>query len=316
MERRNSLVWQRRTLIATAAAAGSFFAGLFLPLGANSELTNSVKFFFNFNNQPKAALSLDSPVLMAQSEKVVGGLFPLLESLEKEEKAALLKLSVPPLFQGKTINSVPLNTQQKFIALTFDDGPWPNSTNNILYILKKYNIKATFFLLGQNVQNFPALAQQIANHGHALGNHTWNHPYHNHNEAAAAKQIDNTSAIIHKTTGIQPFLFRPPGGYLHNGLSAYANRKNQVTVMWSADSKDYHASAPNLARNVLSQATPGGIVLLHDGGGDRTQTSLALPQIITELQNQGYQFVTVPELMQLKAQEQLPPITPKSTSGG
>ncbi|WP_224408800.1 polysaccharide deacetylase family protein [Oscillatoria salina] len=303
MVQRNSLIWQRRTLIATAAAASSFFAGLFVPLGAGFELTSSFDFLLNFDTNSLELSSLDDRVLVAQSEEIFARLFPFLETLEKEEKAALLKLSVPTSFQGKTINSIPLNNQQKLIALTFDDGPWPDSTNNILYILKQYNIKATFFLLGQNVQNFPALAQQIANHGHALGNHTWNHPYHYHDEAAAAQQIDNTAALIYKTTGIHTYLFRPPGGFLNNGLSAYANKKNHATVMWSADSKDYQASPSLLARNVLDQASPGGIILLHDGGGPRDNTVIALPHIITQLQKQGYQFVTVPQLMELKEQE-------------
>lgn len=220
-----------------------------------------------------------------------------------EARAQQAQFEVPPHFRGQTITHVDLVGDRKVIALTFDDGPWPGSTNQILYILRKHNVRATFFLLGQNVQRDPARSRQIAEHGHAVANHSWSHPYRLHSQAAAAAEIDNTSVWIERATGQRSVLFRPPGGHLHTGLAAYAASKGQVVVMWSVDSKDYYASSAKIASNVLSAARPGGIVLLHDGGGDRQRTIDALPRIITTLREQGYEFVTVPQLLELHHQQ-------------
>ncbi|MDB9493719.1 polysaccharide deacetylase family protein [Spirulina major CS-329] len=211
--------------------------------------------------------------------------------------------TVPAQFQGKTIRSVPLPSGKKVIALTFDDGPSEKYTNDILYILEQHGVKATFFLLGRNVQNFPARAKQVHLKGHAVANHSWSHPYAKQSPASSASQIDNTDVWIERATGVKPKFFRPPGGYLHTGLAEYAAQKGQVVAMWSADSKDYYASAPSMVKRILKEATPGGIVLLHDGGGDRTQTVIALPTIIKNLQQQGYEFVTLPELLTMQDQE-------------
>jgi len=192
---------------------------------------------------------------------------------------------------------------RKVIALTFDDGPWPGSTNAILYILRQHNVRATFFLLGRNIRNYPDRARQIVEHGHAVANHSWSHPYHLHSPAAAAAEIDNTDAWIMRATGVRSQLFRPPGGYLHTGLAAYAASKGQVVVTWSVDSKDYYASSASIANNAIRSASPGGIVLLHDGGGDRRRTIDALPRIINTLRQQGYEFVTVPQLLELHQQQ-------------
>ncbi|TVQ63064.1 MAG: polysaccharide deacetylase family protein [Spirulina sp. DLM2.Bin59] len=220
-----------------------------------------------------------------------------------QQQAEALNFTVPEHFRGKTINSVPLPSGRKVIALTFDDGPLDPYTNDILYILESNDVKATFFLIGRSVQAFPNRAKHIQMKGHALANHTWSHPYAQQTAASAAAQIDNTDTWIKQTTGFTPKLFRPPGGFLNNGLASYAAQKGQVVVMWSADSKDYYASAPNIIKRVMAAASPGGIVLFHDGGGNRTQTVLALPFIIKQLREQGYEFVTVPELLTLYEEE-------------
>ncbi|NEO28462.1 MAG: polysaccharide deacetylase family protein [Kamptonema sp. SIO4C4] len=225
------------------------------------------------------------------------------QTAELDAIARHTNFQVPPQFQGKTIHKVPLKSGRKVIALTFDDGPLPKFTNDVLYILDHFNVKGTFFLLGQNVQKYPERVQQLHLKGHALANHSWSHPYTQQSTAAAAHQIDNTSVWIQRAAGVKSVLFRPPGGYLKNGLADYAAKKGQVVVMWSADSKDYYASSQAIVKNVLSQASPGGIVLLHDGGGDRKKTIQALPIIIQALKKQGYEFVTVPELLELSHKE-------------
>ncbi|MEM8641169.1 MAG: polysaccharide deacetylase family protein [Cyanobacteria bacterium P01_G01_bin.54] len=214
-----------------------------------------------------------------------------------------LDFQVPTAFRGKTIEAIQLPSNKKVIALTFDDGPSVEFSNNVLYILDKYNIKATFFLLGRNVQKYPERAKQMYEQGHALANHSWSHPYHNQTPERAAAELNNTSVWIEKATGVKSKFFRPPGGFLHNGMADYAMQQGQTVVMWSADSKDYYASSAKIIQNVIKQASPGGIILLHDGGGDRTTTVAALPKIIETLLQQGYTFVTLPELMELYEQE-------------
>lgn len=208
---------------------------------------------------------------------------------------------VPTEYQGKTIYQVKPKNQEKVIALTFDDGPWGKTTLQVLDILKKNDIKATFFWVGEQLQSYPAVARRVVAEGHVIGNHTWHHPYRQMDEATAAKEIDDTAALIYKTTGVTTAYFRPPGGNLQNGLAAYAQKNNYAVMMWSINSVDssrYRLTAPKLVKNILKNAFPGSIVLMHDGGGNHSTTVQALPQIVEKLKKQGYQFVTLPELLQ------------------
>ncbi|MEA5470674.1 polysaccharide deacetylase family protein [Spirulina sp. 06S082] len=280
---------KRKLGVALGAATLSFMAGLSIPAGRAAH-----EYVANSASSQVGGLSLglgQLPTLAAQN----------ITEMKRLEKLA--DFSLPKQFQGKTIRSVKLQGDRKVIALTFDDGPSEKFTNDVLYILDHHNIKATFFLLGKNVREYPEQAKRVHLKGHALANHSWSHPYGMQSPAGAAAQIDNTSAWIEKTTGVKSHLFRPPGGYLNNGMAGYAAKKGQIIVMWSVDSKDYYESSLGMTKRVLSQATPGGIVLFHDGGGDRTKTVSALPQIIAKLKEQGYEFVTVPELLELKEQE-------------
>ncbi len=213
----------------------------------------------------------------------------------------------PREFEGRTIHRVELPSQRRVIALTFDDGPWPD-TVPILDILRENEIRATFFMVGSHLQSFPEIARQVVKEGHVLGNHTWNHQYYPVNDYIASQEIDNTAASLNQQTGVYTRLFRPPGGNLTNGLANYAARGNYAVVMWSINPEDtYGGSAASLADRVISQAHPGGIVLLHDGGGNRAQTVAALPTIIAGLRDRGYEFVTVPEILAMELEEQQVP---------
>ncbi|MEB3282653.1 MAG: polysaccharide deacetylase family protein [Lyngbya sp.] len=217
-------------------------------------------------------------------------------------KAQRFDNTIPDRFKGKTVKYVDLNTDEKVIALTFDDGPWPTTTEQILDILRENNIKATFFWVGQALNNFKEIGQKVAADGHVIANHTWNHRYHYHNHSAAAKEIEDTANLIEELIGVQTTIFRPPGGVEDNGLVNYAFTRDYVNIMWSSDSKDWRSSASSIKQNVLSSAKPGRIVLLHDGGGNRAETVKALPDIIAELKGQGYRFVTIPELLEIADQ--------------
>ncbi|MBD2180170.1 polysaccharide deacetylase family protein [Planktothrix sp. FACHB-1355] len=224
-------------------------------------------------------------------------------------KATNLVFSVPTQYQGKTVRKVDLGTPEKVIALTFDDGPWPKTTLQVLEILRKNNIKATFFWIGRNLKNYPDIGRRVVQDGHVIGNHTWHHWYFHMNPAVAAAEIENTAALIYKTTGVKTSLFRPPGGFLNNGLAAYARSQKYAIVMWSDDPGENHIgrSAPVLANNVLKAARPGEIILLHD---IHPRTVQALPIIIAGLKQRGYRFVTVPQLLAMQKRAQNPKTEP------
>ncbi|WP_404827078.1 polysaccharide deacetylase family protein [Dendronalium phyllosphericum] len=216
-------------------------------------------------------------------------------------KVENLSFAAPNKFQGKTVYQVHLGSNEKVIALTIDDGPWQNTTSQMLDILKQNDVKATFFWVGQALQANPELAKREVAEGHAIGNHTWHHWYRRMDEATAKSEIERTADLIYKTTGVKTYLFRPPGGFLNNGLAAYAKSQKDTVIMWSLTSADTdpHAKPQAFVNNVLKGAKPGAIVLMHDGGGDRQRTVKALPQIISGLKQQGYRFVTIPELLKI-----------------
>jgi peptidoglycan-N-acetylglucosamine deacetylase len=215
-----------------------------------------------------------------------------------------MNFDVPKNFQAKTIKDAPVPATEKLIALTFDDGPWPQTTESILATLKKEKIKATFFVIGQPLQSYPEIGKKILADGHAIANHTLHHWYNKMSPLVAQREIEDTAKIIKNVLNVETAYFRPPGGVLNNGLVAYAHSKNQSVLMWSVDSGDSHPRRPSteaMIKTVLSQATPGGIVLMHDGGGNHDNTAKALPEMIVKLRAQGYKFVTVPELLEISS---------------
>jgi peptidoglycan/xylan/chitin deacetylase (PgdA/CDA1 family) len=220
------------------------------------------------------------------------------DSLNRTNSAVV---AVPQQFQGKVITHVVPTNGEKVVALTFDDGP-DETTGQVLETLKQYHVKATFFMVGTSLQRYPDMARQVAAAGHAIGNHTWDHPLQDVSLADAAYEIDGMEKLIYDTTGVKTGLFRPPVGQANGGLAAYAQQRNYGVALWSVDSEDSYVSAPILIDNVLKNVQPGRIVQLHDGGGDRTATVQALPQIISALKQQGYRFVTVPELMAMQTE--------------
>ncbi|WP_392530545.1 polysaccharide deacetylase family protein [Nostoc sp. C117] len=230
----------------------------------------------------------------------------MIASAQALSLAASQMNEVPKEFQGAIIYQAQLKANEKVIALTFDDGPGPKNTAQVLEILQKNHIKATFFMVGEMVKYFPKIAKQVADDGQVIGNHTWHHWYRHMDAATVASEINRTADIIYKTTGVKTTLFRPPGGFLNNGLADYAKNEKYAVMMWSEESGDAQRRSPQasgMVKNVLRNAKPGGIVLMHDGGGNRSRTVQALPQIIDALKVQGYRFVTIPELLEIQAQE-------------
>lgn len=213
-----------------------------------------------------------------------------------------MNFDVPKKFAARSVKDAVPSNGEKVIALTFDDGPWPKVTESILATLKKENIKATFFFVGQPLQSFPDLGKKVLADGHVIANHTQHHWYHKMSPQVAQKEIEDTSKVIKQVLNVETEYFRPPGGVMTNGLVAYAESKKQSVVMWSVDSYDSHPRRPSpeaMVKTVVREATPGGIVLMHDGGGNHENTAKALPQMIAQLRAKGYKFVTVPELFAL-----------------
>ena len=297
MEKNKFFAWPQSILIGLVALGGTLSLSWIVPIQPN---------LFELGSTNAVDASPERLLAKPQTQKQIEYFkLAMLATWQKEARGKGLYHTVPKSFFGKTINSAKLSSEHKVIALTFDDGPWPEYTAQILEILKKNQIKGTFFVVGQMLQTYPDLGKRIVDEGHTIANHTWNHWYHYFNKQAAAFEIDRTSNLIYETTGVKTTLFRPPGGKLHNGLAAYARSKNYTVVMWSADSIDYRRQSPSILVNrVMGQSTPGGIVLMHDGGGNRSNTVAALPMMIKKYQEQGYRFVTIPELLELKEKHQ------------
>ena len=214
--------------------------------------------------------------------------------------------------RGKEVSSVPVNPKNKVFALTFDDGPWPEYTRKILAILKANKVKATFFMVGQEVSRRPEIAREVRDAGHSIGNHSWDHPSRPRDPIA---QVMRTDAIIKKELGFRPTIFRPPYGIMKNGMAGQAMKLHDPVLLWSADSEDWKKpGADKIVSNVVNYAHPGGISLMHDGGGARYQDVEALPIIISTLRSQGYRFVTIPELLKLRDANAAARETAKKTS--
>lgn len=182
------------------------------------------------------------------------------------------------------------------VALTFDDGVFTKKTPKILEILEEYDARATFFALGRYVQQHPDLAQAILSQGSELGSHSW---YHDKQTAktstARAEDFALVSRAFSEAVGSAPYLFRAPYGAINDDIKQELAEQNMLSVLWSVDTEDWRAkSAEQVYRAVMDDVSGGDIILLHENG---KYTIEALPRIIKALQEQGYELVTVSELV-------------------
>ena len=188
----------------------------------------------------------------------------------------------------------------KRIALTFDDGPHPRYTRRILDILSKYNIKATFFIIGENVEYYGDVLSEITAQGHELGNHTFSHEnIKNKSASEIISEIEACNDAIYDRCGIKTKLFRPPGGIMADICISNTNILCDYNIIyWSIDTMDWaHVSPQNIADNVLGSIKSGDIILMHDYIGRNSPTPDALEIMIPELIKEGYEFVTVSDLI-------------------
>ena len=180
-----------------------------------------------------------------------------------------------PLYSG--------NPRLPEIALTFDDGPNPPYTSQILAILQQYQVPATFFAIGSEAANHPALVSDESQQGIVIGNHTWTHPnLTTISPDQVQTELERTSEEIQADAGVEPTLFRPPGGNFNSQVQAIAASLGLSTILWNVDPKDWSRPGTNvIIQRVLDATHNGAIILMHDGGGDRSQTVAALPTIMT-----------------------------------
>ncbi|WP_427890231.1 polysaccharide deacetylase family protein [Kribbella sp. GL6] len=183
----------------------------------------------------------------------------------------------------------------KYVVLTFDDGPDAEYTPKVLDILAKYDAKATFFEVGQNVRKHPELTKRIHEAGHSVQNHTWDHSDLRKLTAARFQQeVASTDQAIRAEIGSTPGCLRPPYGGVSATVRQRARQLHKDLVVWTVDSRDWtKPGTAAIVQRVLKNVHSGSVVLMHDGGGNRAQTVAALPAILTALKAQGYGFRTL-----------------------
>lgn len=215
--------------------------------------------------------------------------------------AALLALVALGLTVSRGI-AVPLSAKEsgktKRIALTFDDGPSAGYTAEILDILREYDVKATFFVIGKNVEAHPDLLRRTVAEGHEIGNHTYSHPHlKTIDEARLSEEVARSATLLQEVAGIRTSLFRPPEGIITPAVTAAAEKGGYRTVLWSIDTMDWALNpASKIVQTIKREASDGDIVLFHDWVAGDSPTPSALRQIIPWLKAEGFVFVMVSEL--------------------
>ena len=211
--------------------------------------------------------------------------------------ARLVKACPPPT--PHLMRTAPGEGDQRTVALTFDDGPGP-WTDELLEVLSRENVKATFFVLGKSAAAGPDQVKRTYEAGHAVQNHSWSHPSPGRkgwNKKTVKNQIRRTNTEISKITGQQPCYFRPPEGVVE-GAEQETLAAGLSIVLWSVDTRDWATRGRGAAARIRDRARRGlgdqhPVVLLHDGGGDRRATLAALPGVIDDYRRHGYTFVTL-----------------------
>lgn len=196
-----------------------------------------------------------------------------------------------------------VKTNKKVVALTFDDGPSVPYTEQILDILDKHQVKATFYVLGVNVKTYPYIINKIINKGHELGNHSM---YHDYLKRKSVKQIENdirqTDQLIRKQGYKGEITFRSPFGQVSNNIQQAVKNLNKTNVLFSYLSEDWEGPpAKTIHDRIMKRVRPGFIITLHDGGKRRQTTVQATEMLIQSLKDQGYEFVLIEDLLKMGA---------------
>ena len=192
-------------------------------------------------------------------------------------------------------------TKEKVVALTFDDGPLDSHTEEVLRTLHRFDVKATFFLIGKEIVAHPAATADIIDQGHEVGNHGYTHrslifaPYD-----VIADEVEATDDALRASGYHKPIYFRPPYGHKFIFLPWYLHTHDRLTILWNLTPDDLYKKAEDMSAYVEKNVTPGSIIIMHVMEDHRSEQRKALTQLIPALQKQGYRFVTVSELLSLR----------------
>ena len=188
------------------------------------------------------------------------------------------------------------------IALTFDDGPHPRYTAQILDVLDQYNIKATFFVVGVNAHYYSDTLESVIKRGHEIGNHTYTHPHVSClNTSTLTQEVERCESTIYGITDYKTKLFRPPEGMIDADVRTVLRNLDYKVILWDIDTRDWaHESPENICENVVSSITSGDIILMHDYVSHNSPTVEAIKLFIPILIEKGYKFVVISELIGLE----------------
>lgn len=207
------------------------------------------------------------------------------------------KNKVDPDAKIKVVTKAPVG--KKKVALTFDDGPFPHYTEEYIKVLKDHNVNATFFLVGSSVKKYPQMAKLIAKEGFEIGNHSFSHK--NLSEMSINDlntDLFLTNYEVKNITNKNPDFLRPPYGFYNDTLLKVAKNNSLTVVTWSVDPKDWEGIPSNeITQKVVRNTDDGDIILLHEGNKN---TLIALPRIIKQIQEKGFEIVSVSELLRQK----------------
>jgi peptidoglycan/xylan/chitin deacetylase (PgdA/CDA1 family) len=214
-------------------------------------------------------------------------------------------------FYGRTFTGLRRGTKQ--LALTYDDGPNDPHTLHLLDVLANHQVRATFFLIGQYVRKRPDIVREISDAGHAIGNHTFTHPLLTFQSTSEIKrQLSDCARAITDAAGIHTNLFRPPFGGRRPAVLRIARQLGLDPIMWNVTGYDWNAPSPEYIQHKVTGKIHGGnVILLHDGGhkyfgADRSNTVIASDKIIFRYKSNGYEFVTIPEMISRTSQRRSP----------
>jgi peptidoglycan-N-acetylglucosamine deacetylase len=237
------------------------------------------------------------PKMMRFSVVVIALILVLPTLISAKDKTAISSAPLANAGVTEKITFSEVNVDGPYIAMTFDDGPHATNTPKLLDMAAKRNIKLTFFVLGECVEQNPAVLQREVAEGHEIGNHSWSHPnLAKLSDEAVRSQLRRTDELIVKTAGVKPKLMRPPYGELTKRQRIWINHDfNYKVILWDVDPLDWKRPGPSVvASRIIAGTRPGSIILSHD---IHPSTIEAMPQVFDALLAKGFKFVTVSELL-------------------
>jgi peptidoglycan/xylan/chitin deacetylase (PgdA/CDA1 family) len=268
------------------------------------------------DDEPVKAHGKIEPVKQSENE------YSLSMKLTSAKSTPMPKVDVNNINQKIALEAIKMQNQTAFyrgskykkqVALTFDDGPDEHYTMQILDILKKEKIRATFFVLGSMVKRYPDSLHRIYREGHVVANHSWNHPVLSQlPDNAVIKQIEDTNQQVAKLIGKKPTLIRPPYGAMTKRQEQLLGKRGYKLIYWDVDTLDWNHQTPaQIMATVKKELNPGSIILQHNAGGESLKATVTvLPEIIRYLRSQGYEFTTIDKLIKTSAYTKPSPTEP------